>query len=151
MLTVQKVKTFKGMEGMGGFNVELVFNGQPVAFVINEDCGGPLLWDWYEGKDRSGAVAALKEMPKYKETREKYPTLGEDEALDSALYEVLDQFEENKTVKRWCKTKIVWKTKDHKPQEYGIWKAPFTKENVAKILKKLPDAEIINLRFGQPT
>jgi hypothetical protein len=153
MLTIQKVKFFKGMEGMGGFNAELVFNGKPVAFVIDDDCGGCLNWHWYQGKgDVEGAKAALKAMPEYKKCREEFPTLGEGEAIDSAMRGIIMQFEEEKSLKRWCKTKIVWRSKIHKEGEYGIWKAPYTLAHIAAIKAKHPDAEIINERFiGKPT
>src|ERR1035437_5586271 len=67
VLTVRKVKTFQGRKGEG-FNAELVVDGKPVCFVIDEANGGMFHYDWYKGTDTEEAmfdavVANLPERP----------------------------------------------------------------------------------------
>lgn len=45
--TVRKFKSFRGMEGYG-FNAELVRDGKPVAFVIDDANGGEYRFEWYD-------------------------------------------------------------------------------------------------------
>jgi len=37
--SIKNLKTFKGMEGMGGFNLTLYKNGKRIGEVLNDDCG----------------------------------------------------------------------------------------------------------------
>jgi len=44
LYTIKKLKTFKGMEGMGGFNLDLCRKGKKIAECINDDTGGDTMF-----------------------------------------------------------------------------------------------------------
>jgi len=137
------------MEGYG-FNAELLQSGKPVAFVIDEANGGCLKWQWYKDIDIAAVKAELRESRAFFDSRKKFPTLGEGTAYDSAMIDIVTSHEELQSIKRWCKTKLVWKLPNAKKGQYGTWKVPYTTEFVAKIKKDHPDAIIMNELFGRP-
>lgn len=149
MLTIRKFKSFRGMEGYG-FNAELLQSNKPVAFVIDDACGGCLEWQWYKDIDVAKVKEELRQSPAFIHTRETYPSLGEGEAYDSAMIDIVTTYEETQSLKRWCKTKLVWKLPTDKKGQYGTWKVPYTTEYVAKIKEKYPTAIIMNELFGRP-
>lgn len=149
MLTIRKFKSFRGMEGYG-FNAELLYCGKPVAFVIDEANGGCLDWQWYKDIDIKVVKDELRQSRAFLDSRNKFPTLGEASALDSAMIDIVLTHEEMQSIKRWCKTKLVWKLPTAAKGQYGTWKVPYTTEFVAKIKKDHPDAIIMNELFGRP-
>lgn len=149
MLTIRKFKSFRGMEGYG-FNAELLHCGKPVAYVIDEANGGCLNWQWYEGVDVEKVKEELRRNTEFLRSRKEFPTLGEGSAYDSAMIDIVTTHEEIQSVKRWCKTKLVWKLPTSKKGQYGTWKVPYTKEFVDKIKKDHPTAIIMNELFGRP-
>lgn len=60
-LTVRKVKTFRGMEGVG-YNAELCADDKPVALVIDHGDGGCVVFEWRDHageKDKKAVLAWL--------------------------------------------------------------------------------------------
>jgi len=157
MLTIRKFKTFVGMEGHG-FNAELMAEGKPVAFVIDDANGGCLNWHWYkEGmrgyKAGAPSQAAVEDMLRqtvaYKESKGRFPTLGDSIHLDTAMINIVCEFEQEKQVRRWCRTKVVGRYPDTPKGEYSTWACKPTPENIAKIKEanKGKSLEVINERF----
>jgi len=75
---VSKVKTFRGREGYG-FNAELLRDGSPIAFVIDEANGGVYHFEWHDcGESRievestrlDGSPLTLKCTPEEARLRE---------------------------------------------------------------------------------
>ena len=46
--SLKNVKTFKGMEEMGGFNADLYRGKKKVVGVINDDSGGETMFHWFD-------------------------------------------------------------------------------------------------------
>jgi len=63
MYSIKGLKRFVGMEGEGGFNVTLCRNGSPVAFVVNDDCGGDYLWKWKDDTEEVVLRNHCKTLP----------------------------------------------------------------------------------------
>ena len=53
--TVRKIKKFLGHEGHG-FNAELMRDGEPVSFVIDEGNGGCANFEWYDREQVQATV-----------------------------------------------------------------------------------------------
>lgn len=58
---LKNVKTFKGMEGCGGFNASLYKDGKKVADVVDDDSGGPILFHFTERNDREDYTSFVSE------------------------------------------------------------------------------------------
>jgi len=149
-LGFRKLKTFMGREGHG-FNVELTVDGKKVASVSNSGNGGCHLWYWDTEADKTEAKRLMREHPAYAKYLKEFPTLGEGEAPDHVVDALIDDVESEKQLRRWCKTKIVFRVADWPDGQYHTYKGMFNAANVAAIMQRYPGAEIINARFGQPT
>ena len=138
MYSVIKVKTFEGMEGKG-FNATLCRDGRPIAFVIDEGCGGCYLWRWLDKDAELPFKAHVKGMlPKETFERE-----------DMFLGRLIDAFEGEKQIRRWCKKKVVFRLKADKADTYRTLLAPYSAEAAAFVRKKHGEAleEILNERY----
>jgi len=123
------------------FTATMYVDGQRVCKVSNEGHGGPNMY-----------------MPVYNESLLKkaqdfvgaIPCKGYsfNHDLDTWLGDVMEKMEEEKQLKRWCRTKIVARTKDGKKGSYLVWKGQFTPQAKEILLKKNPDiVEFVNERF----
>lgn len=56
--SLRRIKTFRGMDGQG-LNAELLRDGNVVAFLVDEGCGGMMHFDW---ADRKGGVSSEEEL-----------------------------------------------------------------------------------------
>ena len=138
MYTVTKVKTFQGMEG-AGFNATLCKDGEPIALVIDEGCGGCYLCRWLDRAAEAPFKAHVKQV-----------LPNEDfEAEDMFIARLIDEWETNRQLKRWCKTKVLFRLKGDRPDEWRNLLAPYSPAAVAHLHKKYdPEIEeIANERF----
>jgi hypothetical protein len=67
MYTITKIKTFRGMEGYG-LNATICRNGKPVAFVMDEGCGGETMIDFTNPLQNGRSYEASKNTWKGEET-----------------------------------------------------------------------------------
>lgn len=149
-LGLRKLKIFTGRDGQG-FEVELTLDGETVASVINSGNGGCHVWYWKPEADRDEAHRLMREHPAYSKFLKEFPTLGESEAPDHVVDSLIDDVESEKQLRRWCKTKIVFRVEDWPEGQYRTYRGAYNAANVAAIMQRHPGAEIINARFGQPT
>lgn len=138
MYSVIKVKTFEGMEGKG-FNATLCRDGKPIAFVIDEGCGGCYLWRW---------LVKDAELPFKTHVRNEFPN-EKFEREDMFIGRLIDQWETEKQLRRWCRKEVLFRLKGDKPDTWRTLLAPYSPEAVAHLHKKYdPEIEeIANERF----
>lgn len=157
--TLAKVKTFIGNEGHG-LNAEITMDGQAVAFVLDDASGGMLQVDWFtmQGRQRSrGNEAARAALLQH--ARADYDSAGGDAAHEARLKELglwfegcgLSQRSEHdliehwvneefarvvamRNLKRWAKTKTVFRLKGDKVGEYRTLGRPYA-EGVIPFLR----------------
>lgn len=166
--SIRKFKSFTGMEGLG-FNAELCHNGRPVCFVIDEANGGEFNYQWYDWKaervplervdyqgkkftykatpDEAQFLAFLASLPSEKnEWDDKFSPVDD----DSFMAAFVDDYESEKQVKRWCKTKTVFRLKGDPDGEYHTIKQLFNQNLKDWLVKKHGDKleEILNERFA---
>lgn len=151
--SVDKVKTFNGMEGKG-FNARLLRNGTPVADVIDEGNGGAYLFRWYDSKSVTGKerdfngdlqdrpmteveatlVQHVNRLPKDKRYGF-YPN------LDTYVSELVTDWELAKEVKRMTKDRTAIVTRDRKVMTI---KLPISDQVRKDVAKRYPGAVVLN-------
>lgn len=156
---VKNVKTFRGMEGQG-FNATLYRDGKRVAFVIDEGCGGCLLFEWEQGHgnvaQRGDGTDEAKVLRDYAATLPAVTDTGM--MLDPAtpftyqpdsehvVNELVTDYLQRRDLTRILK-RVVIKLPDNKPGELTIvGGATFkpTPEHLAGIEKQYPQAIMVN-------
>lgn len=149
------VKNFKSCDGMDGeaFSLSLHIDGKRAAEVTNSGCGGPNDYRWLQKtpEQRKLAEAAFKEHCRSVADEE---DKDYSEVEDIVLATLVDRLVEDRQLKRWCRTQILFRVEG---DEEGAWRTIAAKwserrEKIrthlrAKYGNKL--AEIANERFDQ--
>ena len=163
--TVRKVKTFAGHEGQG-FNAELISDGIPVAFVIDEGNGGEPRFDWYDRErvrsefaDTAGGKTLARMIPKEEavlrghikgQTRTAY---GETFPLtmDVFVAELVGEHLMLVAMKRKCKTSTCYRLAGQAPGEYMQMKAIYSNGLGDRLRAKYGDKLecVHNEKFGE--
>jgi hypothetical protein len=152
--TVRKVKKFMGREGHG-FNAELVRDGVPVAFVLNNADGDCHRFDWY---DKSGRETI--DVSDYPHEAQRLASvfpgeaalrghilgrtmtiLGEEHRLtpDMFVAELIDNHEFTLVMRRRCKKSTCYRLKGQKPGEYKAMAVVYSAETGAALRKRYGD------------
>lgn len=124
------------------FEATLYVDGTRAAVVSNEGQGGPNRYHPVNAKGRElleKAEAYAKGLPPLQSD---YGPLDFD--LDLLVHDLVERYEETKTLKRWSKTKTVFRLPE---DEKGAWRTvnqPYNQRVVDYIRGKYPNAEIIN-------
>lgn len=152
--TLKNVKNFEGMEGYG-FNASLYHGTKRIAKVIDDASGGEIMFYW-EGKTRAARDANEAMFGAYVATLPPHQFEGTllKVTMGMAVADMLVVIEENKILKRHCRTKIVFRLVGD-DGENGAWRTlrgTFTKAHVDEMHKRYGTklGEIANYRFGDP-
>lgn len=166
---VRKVKSFRGMEGLG-FNAELVRDGISVAFVMDDANGGEYHFEWYDYKALRVAVKGVNLMGEafeYQGTPEEALLQGhlnslpaeEDEfnhkrypvGADGFVGALVDAHENDKRFRRLAKLKTLFRVKGDKPDEWRTINSPYSAAVKKYIIEKHgAEVEVIyNETIGQ--
>lgn len=136
--TIKGVKTFRGMEGQG-FNATLCRDGKPVAHVDDEGCGGCYNWRW---------LVKDAELPFKTHVRNELPDV-EFEREDHFVSRLVDEYQEDRTLRRWCKGKTVFRLRADSADTYRTLTKPYSAAAAAHLRAKHGELleEIVNERF----
>ena len=136
--TIKGVKTFRGMEGQG-FNATLCRDGKPIAHVDDEGCGGCYNWRWLV-KDAEALFKA--------HVKQQLPAV-EFEPEDHFISRLVDELQEERTLRRWCKGKTVFRLKADAPGSYHTLTSRYSAAAAAHLRRKHGEllGEIVNERF----
>lgn len=140
-----EVKNLKQMQGHDGyvFSVTVYVDGKRSFTAHNDGWGAE---NWYESVSENGDVD-IKRCEEY--AKPQIFEFGGDTMqsnLDILLDEYLAEYEEQKQLKTWCRNKTIFvlPSDNTKTDGYRTVNAKFTPEIKAWLLKKYPDAKIIN-------
>lgn len=168
---IKKFQKCRGTEGYA-FSFDLFVDGKKYAEVIEEGCGGCLLVHWEDSRYGGGPmekavdayVAALPPIEvseiygenwrtEFPDLVAKYPDGKKQEETDMFLYSLVDQFENEKHLKRLCSKKTLFRkpNEEYKYGEYSTIAAPFSPAIKARIEAKYPGAVILNEQFPAKT
>ena len=129
--SIKNVKTFNGMEGMGGFNLQLYKNSIRLGEVINDDCGGCHIFHI--------PVNELKALTEHAKT-----VTGKDfEPEDSFVSKMVDDFLNIKRFKKIAKKQTLFRKKDTEKGSWLTLNKPYNQEMKDYIVKKYNDVEAI--------
>jgi len=165
---VKNVKSFMGLD-MPGYNATLYCDGKAVALVINDGGGGEtdIQWKDYDSpridvpwKNSKGEAFNIRCTPLEAQLYEhirgktwKCEELNFEGDMDPETFvgQLVDQFEQEKTHKRWIKNQTVFRLKDQTEGEFRTLKMPFCKKAKDYIVNKYGDNVdyILNEKYGQ--
>lgn len=126
-LSLKKVQIYpKLSEETNAFNAQLCLDGKPVANVENTGKGGSNNYYWLKPEARKPIEVWVEALP-LEFTFDR---------LDQVVDKLLEDFEENRKLKMWCRTKTVYRLKDTPPGEWILWKVPFTPAAKLSLIRK---------------
>lgn len=108
--TVTGIKTFRGHDGQG-LNANLCRDGKKVAFLLDEGCGGDMMFDWIDSKEEALFDAFIaEEKARIPEGKKNEFGMTERDYFDGATWvnKAVDDHNNNKRFKRMCKTKTLF-------------------------------------------
>lgn len=119
--TLKGIKTFNGMEG-GGYEANLYLGKKKIGTCLNGATGGPDDFHFFKKEDEEAFVAFCKEWYQTSEAKAGFDKLVAHTGTDSSNYdtsyamegwvsEFLAAYEEEKLLKRWSKTKTLFRLK----------------------------------------
>tara|TARA_R110000787_G_scaffold250297_1_gene355925 strand:+ start:5546 stop:6115 length:570 start_codon:yes stop_codon:yes gene_type:complete len=140
--TIKGLKTWDTHDG-GGWQVSLYANGKRIAEVTQRGHGGPLWWE-FKPVDAHALVAfgASQGVSDFLDGN----FVKFDTDADSALCEMVDDLEHKREMKRWCKTKVVFRFPQDEEGKYRTIKCAHYTESVRrKMVERYgPDVIIMN-------
>jgi hypothetical protein len=178
MYTIKNLKTGPSREwgDNGAYSCSLYCEGKRVALVNEYGDGGEMRIEWLDRKadhieicdpvelDAAGIYFDKdKTPPTYKVTPDQHAMIkfligkthddydGEPQqtSIDIHIETLVQEFEEMKQVKRWCRTQTVIRLKSHKSGEYVCYKRKYSPTIKAQLEKLHGDqiVEFVNERF----
>lgn len=154
MVTVRKVKTFMGMD-CPGYNCELLFNGKPVACVVQDGSGGETQIEWKSPEDEKTVLAWAKSLPMPDMSDVGGTTLPESHdktgffRLDVAIEEAIAKQDMDKRLKRMCKKKTIFLLPGEViAKGYRSLNIPWGPKAKEFLAKKFPKAKVLNEEYA---
>lgn len=169
-VALRGIKTFRGMDGHG-LNATLVVNDKAVAFILDEGCGGETMMQPVAGgptrRDLQEIEVALTAYARTRIPDEKLDwdcprCSGAADCKDcdgtgkfmsrtdwrTLVNEMVDAQENERRLRRLCKTKTLFILPTAKRGEFWTLNKPYSPDTRAYLLNKYgPETEIVNERF----
>jgi len=158
---VKGVKTFRGHEGLG-YNATLYRGNKKVAFVYDDASGGELAIEWQDYKEPK---VSINGKSPYKDEARTYKGTPEEKILQELVNELppektdfgqvtvdiaifvdglVSNYEETKQLKKWCKTKTLFRLKGDKEGEWRTIKNQFC-DRVKNYITKTYGNELLEI------
>lgn len=107
--SVKAVRTFTSTEG-AGFNATLCRDGKAVAEVIDDGCGGCVLFRWKDRAEEKVLDDHVKTLPSYE-----YPDIGPGVKLEATpdlfIGNLIDLYKFEKSLRNRCRSAIIFRLK----------------------------------------
>jgi hypothetical protein len=140
--TLKGIKTWQGREGEG-YQANLLIDGKKAAFFTEDGNGGAMRWNVFDVPLFMQYVAEQRLNVQMRGHH--FDDLNGE--LDMHAATLVDLAMEEKTLKRWCRTKTVFTLPDTPACSYRTWDHKYSPDVKAALLRKYPAAVIINERF----
>lgn len=149
-IEIRNLKTFPGMEGQG-FSAAIYVDGHRAGEVTDDARGGEFHYRVPDADLRTILAYAAehgKELPPDLK-HGLSPDAASRVQLDSLVNDLVTRALEDKTIKRWCSTKTVFRLKGDKPGEYRTIKANYSLKVAEHLREKHGESleEILNERY----
>lgn len=155
--TLGNLKTFRGHEGETCFQGNILLNGKKIATWSEDSWGGPMGFQFKTSAEQKAFIEAANQHPIAvdfaREMRETYgKSEGDSDHADLVVSTIAQEMDLTKRqeaqIKRWCKTKIVFRMPGDKEGEYRSISRVYNPASDRDLMaKKFPGCEIINDRF----
>jgi hypothetical protein len=138
-----KAIKISGGEETTRFEAKLYINKKFAATVSNEGTGGCHYWYWQNRELED----LFNQHIKYLDQQGKFEF--DFEQCDELIDQMIADHEEEKRLKKWCKTKTVCTTYDLAKGEYRVFDIPYSSELKTRLRAKFGNnlKEIVNERF----
>ena len=139
-ITLKKVKTFKGMDGVG-LNADVYFDGKKVAEALDEGCGGDM---WIQWLDRSMEKVVADYITSLNIPAEvvSYPSVPTTFEMPYNLEQIINNFvdgmETQKRLKSICRAKTLVRLTDGEFVTFPIAFSPAIKAKIAEMAPNFP-------------
>ena len=152
--SVKNVKTFMGMD-THGFNASLYCENKKVADLIDDGSGGDMMIYWKD-LDQPRVMVTTKnilgEEVKQRMTKQEnafFKQFKDHLEAITFLYRMIDNYENEKYLKRLCKNKTILELHSHNGEEFIAFSRKYSPEYAEWLRKKYGDdfKEIINERY----
>ena len=119
------------------FTANVLLNGKKIAVVNNDGHGGCNLYH-------------VTNQVTFDEVMNILRGISDFEPLDAVICELLNRHLEDKQLRRWCRTKIVFRIKGDPKDQWRMIKAPYNEQVKQFIASKYGDTleEVVNSRFA---
>jgi hypothetical protein len=136
--SVKNIKTFKGMEGAGGFNCSLYKDGKKIGTAIDSDNGGPVRIEIRDTTEEDTFMAHAKAQP--------FEIKIEEDG--SFVQKMVDAVLHQRWLKRNCKKKTLFRLKGDKENSFRTINRVYCGEIMAH-LRTTHGKKIIELYNGE--
>ena len=127
--SIKNLKTFKGMEGCGGFNCT-VYNGKKkIAFAIDDDSGGPVNIQYVDGWKNNPERDAIEAFAKAQDNHGF-------EVVEGFISEMVNTVLHERWLKRQCSKNTLFRLTSDKKENYRVVKSPYCKAVHDFLIKK---------------
>lgn len=143
--SVSGLKFFRGMEG-DGFNATILKDGKKVVFVIDEGNGGEINFDGID-KEWEKKLDELVELRRNDKPDSTEPGgFSERKAFDKGwlVSDMTSKWEFEAKIRRALKKKLVFTLPGDGDYSFRALNAPYDERSKAHVLKKFPNAQILN-------
>ena len=140
-IAVKNVKTWATNDG-GGYQASIYFDGKRIGMATQHGNGGPMQFDLTKNIKQATDYAVS-----VYDADNDYQTDDEDFKFEMVIARLVDQWEENKQLKKYCKDKTVVQKQGE--TDYIVYNVVFSPEVKAKLLEKHQGEMIqfVNERF----
>lgn len=137
--TIEKYKGHGGDETQA-FDAELHCNRKKIAQVRNSGTGGPHEYQFLSKTNQDAWDAYVKTQPC------EFDFEQGDQVVDAMIDAVLSE----RQMRRWCTTKVCWRLKGDRKDEWRTLKAPWSPQVEVALVQKYGDQveEILNRRYS---
>ena len=147
---LRKVKIAKNLsEETIAFTADLWVDGEQIGYVRNDGRGGANLVSPIMVKDQS-TIGRIREFESWCETQPPRHNRHDvfDMTADYYISLMVEDYQEEQQVKRWCKTKTVIRLEGDKVGEYHTYNFPYSADFAQRVRSAEPKlVEIVNERF----
>ena len=132
--SIKNVKTFKGMEGCGGFNCTIYKDGKRIGTAIDSDNGGPVLI----------RIQDATEYRVFIEHAKAQPFVHDFEPDSQLINKMIDAVLHQRWLKRKCKKQTLFRLKGDPSDSFRTISHPYCGEVMAH-LRKTHGSNLIEL------
>jgi hypothetical protein len=138
-ITLKKVKTFKGMDGVG-INVDVYFDGKKVAEALDEGCGGEMMIHFLDRNMETTVTNYITSLniPAEVVSYPGVPTFEMPYNLEQIINNFIDGMETQRRLKAICRTKTLVRLMDGEFVTFPIAFSPAVKAKIAEMAPTFP-------------